>query len=372
MAVKGAHFSADGWFIVAYSQDKFVRVWDAATGEAVTPLLPHQDHVEEALVTATPQLVTVSMQCVVRVWNLAQPIYPARDLTDYARLLAGGSLERADSPRPADAAELAALLHSLCSRQPGLFATSSNHLREWHLRQAQEPLTLGQAQAAVFHLERLAQLEPDDQSIQDQLKRSRAALIPPRDPTTPRQLLDLTRAYTHSFDLLHRRDFAELPRGRQKLGGIEYDVRGMIQLDHRAEWADYDGPFHPMAVIAVGQRCRAMHVLQAVEGEPRINGSTVARWIIHYADGSACEWPVIYGEHVRDWWWWTAEEPLEASQATIAWRGRSPIWNPPGTDGVRLFHAAWTNPRPDQEIARLEYRIGETALKPLVVAITVE
>jgi hypothetical protein len=81
---------------------------------------------------------------------------------------------------------------------------------------------------------------------------------------------------------------------------------------------------------------------------------------------------VIYGDHVRDWWWWVNEEPLEAKQAALVWRGRSPIWNPASAGGVRLFQSTWTNPYPDLEITRLEYRIGETALKPLVVAITAE
>ena len=127
-----------------------------------------------------------------------------------------------------------------------------------------------------------------------------------------------------------------------------------------------------MFVVEVGQRCRTLHFLQATEGDPRINGSTVARWVIHYADGSTREWPVLYGEQVRDWWWWPEQEPLEANQATIAWRGRASLWNLPGNRGVRLFKASWTNPQPDLEITRLEYRIGETALKPLVVAVTAE
>ena len=39
---------------------------------------------------------------------------------------------------------------------------------------------------------------------------------------------------------------------------------------------------------------------------------------------------------------------------------------------VRLFQSTWTNPQPDLEITRLEYRIGETALEPLAVSITAE
>lgn len=370
--VEGARFSADGRFIVAFSEEKLVRVWDAATGEPVTPLLPHADYVTAAFITAAPQLVTVSRQCVVRVWNLKVTTDAANDLSDYAQLLAGASLEPSGLPRSAGAEGPAARLRSLRLRQPDWFVVAPDRLREWHHRATEELDTLGRAQAAIFHLECLARLVPADATIPEQLQRYRARLIPDRNPATPPQLLDLTRAYTHSFDLLPHNDFAELPRGRQKLGGVEFDLRGIVQLDHRSERADQAGPFHPAAVVRVGQRCRALHFLQATDGDPRVPGSTVARWIIHYTDGSTREWPVIYGEHVRDWWWWTNEEPLEANQAAVVWRGRATFWNVPGTDGVRLFKASWPNPQPDVVIDRLEFRIGETALKPFVVAITAE
>jgi hypothetical protein len=197
-------------------------------------------------------------------------------------------------------------------------------------------------------------------------------LIPPRDPATPPELLDLTRAYTRSFDLLPRREFDGLPRGRQTLGGIEFDLRGIVHLDRRAEPADAVGPFHPLAVIRVGQRCQRLHFLQATEGDPRVDGSVVARWIIHYGDGSSRAWPVVYGAHVRDAWWWVNLEPPEATQAIVAWKGRAAGWNRPEMGGVRLFQATWTNAQPDLEITRLEFRMGETALKPFVVAITAE
>jgi WD40 repeat protein len=370
--IKGARFSADGRFIVAWSEDKLVRVWDATTGEAVTPLLPNFDHVEQAFVTAVPQLVTVNCPCVVRVWNLAPAMDRTEDLVDYARLLAGGSLPQREQSRPMDANALATLLHSLRSRQPHLFAASAERVREWHRRQVQEPLTPGEARAAIFHLEQLARLAPEDTTIQGQLNRYRAALIPARDPKTPSRLLDLTRAYTHSLELQRFGVFTDLPRGRQKLGEIEYDLRGFIVLDHRAEWTDYGGPFHSLAAIVVGQRCLRLHFLQGTEGDPRIDGSIVAHWIIHYADGSTREWPVIYGDDVRDLCCHVNEEPLEARHAKLVWRRRPPSGMPPDIDAVRLFESTWTNPQPAVEITQLEFRVGETAMKPLVVAITAE
>jgi hypothetical protein len=372
--VEGARFSADGRFVVAHSEEKLVRVWDTATGEAVTPFLPHTEYINAEFVTAANQLVTLSRPCVLRVWRLKESADSVRDLSDYVTLLAGGHFKNSASSRIADPEEMAALLHSLRRRCPDLFLGSSNRLAEWHLRQAQlqEPRTLGQVLAGLFHLERLSEMTPGDPSVREQLQQYHAALVPARDPATPPQCLDLSRAYTHSFGLLRFRHLAQLTPGRQTLGGCEFDLRGIVQLDHRAERADQAGPFHPAALIMVRQRCQKLHFLQAAEGGPHIDGSTLARWIIHYADGSTREWPVVYGEQVRDWTWTPTEEPLEANQATVAWRGPPPLSSDHDFDCVRLFKATWSNPQPEIEITSLEYRVGETAMKPLVVAITAE
>lgn len=98
----------------------------------------------------------------------------------------------------------------------------------------------------------------------------------------------------------------------------------------------------------------------------------MARWIVHYADGSKIEWPLLYGEHLRDLWWISAAEPLEARQAALAWRGRAASGNLPGTDGVRVFKATWVNPRPEVEITQLECRVGDTSMKLMVLAVTAE
>jgi hypothetical protein len=370
--VELARFSPDGRFIVARSDDELIRVWDAATGEAVTPFLPHRDTICNVFVSAAQQLISVQNSGEVRVWNLTEATGSARDLSDYARLLTGGVFGASDLLAPVSANELATLLRSLRARQPGWFVPSLERLREWHRSQVRAPYSLDKVQAALFHLERSARMAPQDKAIQEQLDRYRILLIPPRDPATPRHLLDLTRAYTHSFGLLARGEFAELPRGCQMLGGTEFDLRGFVHLDHRAGRSDAVGPFHPLAVVEVGLRCRTLHFLQATTDDPWVEGSTVARWLVHYTDGSTREWPIIYGEHVRDLWWWLQKEPLEARQASVAWRGRAAIGDLSGRDGVRLHKATWNNPQPELEITRLEFRVGDTSMKPMVVAITAE
>lgn len=93
--------------------------------------------------------------------------------------------------------------------------------------------------------------------------------------------------------------------------------------------------------------------------------------MIHFADGTVREWPVIYGEQVRDWWW-SAKAPKEASQAAIVWEGHPPIPTKSGAESVRLFKATWTNPAPDVEVRDLDFVLGKANVRPFVIAITAE
>ena len=373
--VRLAHFSPDGRFVVARSDDRFVKVWDSATAEPVTPALNHAGKVPTLMIAPDNRLVTVSAPAVIRAWDLAPTRLPAGVITDYARLLAGRTLDRAGDLRPLKPSELAALSQTLRTSQPALFTTETKDLREWHHRHVSPLTTLARIRAASFHLDRLAKLDPKDAGVGEQRAKVETGRIPPRDPATPPNLVDLSDHYTHSFGVLPWQNFAALPLGLQTLAGTRFDLRGLVRL----EAADSEdlvalGSFRlPEARdIRVDQRCRALHFLQAVAGDRGKDGDEVARWVIHYADGSVREWPVIYGEQLRDSWWWSARSPKEADKAVIAWEGHPPQVTKRGVESVRLFKATWTNPLPEVEVTRLDFVIGKVRVRPFVVAITAE
>ena len=87
---------------------------------------------------------------------------------------------------------------------------------------------------------------------------------------------------------------------------------------------------------------------------------------------------MIYGEHLLNYYWYPKnlwhlkDEPLEATKATLAWRGPALGLDNPELGGLRLFKATWANPQPDLEIASLEFQTGDNGVKPFVVAITAE
>ncbi|MCX6926300.1 MAG: serine/threonine protein kinase [Verrucomicrobia bacterium] len=219
-AVVVAHYSPDGRFIVACSDDRLARAWDAETIEPVTPILHHASEVRSALIAKGNRLVTVSDPAMVRAWDLTETTFPPAVIADCARLLAGRKLNRAGVLQPLSAGELGELCGALRSIQPALFATGRGALYEWHRRQFPELTSLIRVQAATFHLHRLAEIDPAGAELEELRAKVQACRIPPRDPAAPPGLLDLSTAYTHSIDMLPNQEYAALPRGLQHLAGL--------------------------------------------------------------------------------------------------------------------------------------------------------
>jgi hypothetical protein len=74
----------------------------------------------------------------------------------------------------------------------------------------------------------------------------------------------------------------------------------------------------------------------------------------------------VYGQDLRDW---NADSDPSAdlSRATIVW---SAINN--AQRRVRMFHMAWTNPRPEVEIIALDFQSAMSPAAPFILAITAE
>jgi WD40 repeat protein len=69
--VVNAAFSFDGTRVVTASKDKTARVWDAATGKALTRPLGHQAEVVSAAFNSEgTRVVTASRDKTARIWDL--------------------------------------------------------------------------------------------------------------------------------------------------------------------------------------------------------------------------------------------------------------------------------------------------------------
>jgi WD40 repeat protein len=367
-----AKFSADGRFIHASDDAPSLRVWDAATAEAVTPRWSQPGEIGILNLTTNGRLNAVRERQLCA-WELKPTTLPTESISQYAEVLAGRRLGTGGALLPISAQEQADLERSLRSRHPELFEVSTESRRQWHRRQLSKPTTLAQVHADAFHLDRLADLGPLDTDLEELRASVVAGQLPPRDPTAPPELIDLSGYYTHSFGVLPNQESADLPPGIHTLAGTRFDIRGLARLEAmKPEEIEVSVPQPVVRGVPVNRVCRALHFLQAGEELLRLAaGDEVARWIIRFADDTTLEFPVIYGEHLRDWWHFK-NQPLAAGKAELAWQGSPPIPLGYGAKNVVLYKSTWINPKPEVPVARLDFVLNKPNTRPFVVAITAD
>jgi tRNA A-37 threonylcarbamoyl transferase component Bud32 len=205
--------------------------------------------------------------------------------------------------------------------------------------------------------------------------------IPDRDPRCPPESIDLSDYYnaglTENWHFVKElvtssgyaaeNNLSQLPRGVQKFAGIEFDVRGLIQLASHNTRARDSGSFpEQVRQIKVSRPCRKLHFLHAaIESNGAKDGKRVGSYIVHFRKHPKKEIPLLYGESLRDWWI-LKDEPREAKNATIAWLGTNSL------SGIRLFKSTWENPLPHVKIESIDFISGMSGPAPFLIAITLE
>ncbi len=198
--------------------------------------------------------------------------------------------------------------------------------------------------------------------------------FPSRDPNARKQLLDLSKAYnaalTESWHGGTDNQLAGLTPGIQNLGGIDFDIRGIVQVAGKAGWSTN----FPSEVkgIPVHQKCARIHFLHAAAwGKPQDEGKQIGSYVIHYAaNNMRLDVPIIYGQAVRDWHEWSGEMP-GPKELTVAWKGQNGV-SKRANAAIRLFRTTWNNLVPDVEIQSIDFVSSLTNSAPFLVAITVE
>jgi hypothetical protein len=194
----------------------------------------------------------------------------------------------------------------------------------------------------------------------------RAAAAVPEAPRGPMRPLDLTAHFNNKLEVSLVKDrspwnLAALLPGLREFDDVLFDIGGIIVA--QGTTASAERP-KQVAGIAVRQKARVLHMLQSATFA-HANGTQIGGYVLHYADGEQRKLPLVVGEDVRDWS--ATDHPgLLAANATEAWSG------PGGTDGLRLDHRAYENPRPDVEITSIDFVSAGTKATPFVVAITLE
>ena len=198
--------------------------------------------------------------------------------------------------------------------------------------------------------------------------------IPPRGPRTTLAQLDLTHCYNVALNESWQpldgayevgRNLATLNPGLQTVAGVDFDVRGIVQLRRAAP----DCQLFPMQIwIPADRMFRHLHALQGTRWVVR-EGLPVAAFVLHYADGTQDELPIVYGLHLRheDVGTDLGNVSPEAAVATAAPRVERRQPRQP-----RLYKTTLINPHPDREVHQIEYISKVTQSAPFLLAVTVE
>lgn len=170
-------------------------------------------------------------------------------------------------------------------------------------------------------------------------------------------------------------DLAELKEGEQTLAGVKFTIgKKIMQLKSTV----LENRPSKIEGIKVDKKFRKLHILHATgygnaapDNPAHVpNGTTIGKYIIHYADMGTIEIPIVYGADVVDWW--GGVQPQKFTKGKVAWTGSNQIAKQ-GGDIIRLYLTSWQNPSPEKEIATIDFISTSTsAAAPFCVAMTLE
>ena len=201
---------------------------------------------------------------------------------------------------------------------------------------------------------------------------------PPRDPATRAELLDLSPYYTSiaggDFRLIKIFDLHQMPLGVQRLLGVDFDIRGRVQLA---------APTYSMLAQEFPQRLHGIALpaevaaLDLLVGDyfPLDAGEVAAEAVLTYRDGGVLRLPLSFRTGPTD-----IAEPIEQPQkgeamtdhvAPAAWLGAGFYTERWGSQPQRLYLERLVNPQPKRKLKsfslvayRALFLVAATAERP--------
>jgi WD40 repeat protein/Flp pilus assembly protein TadD len=158
-----ARFDPDGRRVATGSLDQTARVWDAGSGQTLTPPLRHPWSVRQVRFSPDGRnLLTTSPAGTVWSWDLPTTDAEVADLIHLAQLLSGSRIDEHRGIMPLEPAELKELWTTLRQTRSDFFHFPADHVRVWHRQTAEECIRGGHWEAALWHLDKLIQEDPDN------------------------------------------------------------------------------------------------------------------------------------------------------------------------------------------------------------------
>jgi hypothetical protein len=156
-------------------------------------------------------------------------------------------------------------------------------------------------------------------------------------------------------------------------GLVQLSGKSLISIFHKNFPVEVDG-------IAIHQRCTKIYLLHAGDWVDTAEfGTTVARLVLHYGNGSQGQIDIVAGRDVFEFWsplFTTGADPKYSRMSPDterAWTGSNrfleEIWP---DESLTLYKSTFTNPQPDLTVSTVDYVSTMTATAPFMVGLTVE
>ncbi len=201
--------------------------------------------------------------------------------------------------------------------------------------------------------------------------------IPPRDPRAAPELIDLTNYYNFGFanissaSLIAAGDYQWLPTGIQRFLGIDYDLRGGIQMQAATGVADSPRGERPLAFDIASPRpdVAAVDVLVLLNPAATSIAHDMLRVTLQYADGGRASMGTL--QFSAPW------NSLRMSQlpkglqvAAAGYDTRAfPIMDRP----VHVYALRFPNPQPHRSLRSITFTAGDgSGISTVILAVSVE
>ena len=153
-------------------------------------------------------------------------------------------------------------------------------------------------------------------------------------------------------------ELAELPKGWQKFGGVNFEIAGVIQLASSNTVKSFPRRVDSIPVDRKMKTSRRLHVLLGCMGTVP-SETEIAKLVLHREKTDKTEAILIrYGRDVH-----CAPTPANgADMARVAWE----------TNGWRVCQMMITNPIPARRLKAIDFKSSLTTSAPFLLALTVE
>lgn len=194
--------------------------------------------------------------------------------------------------------------------------------------------------------------------------------------------IDLTKYFTtgltnsiNSPEYVKENNLATLPVGRQVLGQVPFEIRGVVQLDGKKirEWERTEFPKAVNGMV-VGHKFQTLHLLHGAGGVYDEDGTTIGTLVLRYADDSTASIDIKNGEHVRDWWG-DPQQPITGTNSVLAWRGTNPALRKYGGEKpgeLRIYRSTFINPQAEKLVKTIDFKSAMQNSSPFLLGITLE